>query len=64
VCAQMLKCHISTCREKKELQKILERKRLNSIIEAKKSEKEMLVMGFLISRTVLVWGLMVNSPKK
>jgi len=56
VCAQMLKCHISTCREKKELQKILERKRLNSIIEAKKSEKEMLVMGFLISRTVLVWG--------
>uniref|UniRef100_A0A673I9X9 Phosphoinositide phospholipase C n=1 Tax=Sinocyclocheilus rhinocerous TaxID=307959 RepID=A0A673I9X9_9TELE len=40
VCGQMLKCHISACREKKELQKILDRKRLNSIIEAKKAEKD------------------------
>lgn len=57
MCGQMLKCHISICREKKELQKILDRKRLNSIIEAKKAEKEKaetLVMVFLISRTVPV----------
>uniref|UniRef100_A0A672M9J7 Phosphoinositide phospholipase C n=1 Tax=Sinocyclocheilus grahami TaxID=75366 RepID=A0A672M9J7_SINGR len=40
VCGQMLKCHITTRREKKELQKILDRKRLNSIIEAKKAEKD------------------------
>lgn len=40
VCGQMLKCHISTCREKKELQKIMDRKRLNSIIEAKKADKD------------------------
>uniref|UniRef100_A0A9J8DKK4 1-phosphatidylinositol 4,5-bisphosphate phosphodiesterase n=1 Tax=Cyprinus carpio carpio TaxID=630221 RepID=A0A9J8DKK4_CYPCA len=40
VCGQMQKCHITTRREKKELQKILDRKRLNSIIEAKKAEKD------------------------
>lgn len=40
VCVQKLKCHISTRREKKELQKILDRKRLNSIIEAKKADKD------------------------
>uniref|UniRef100_A0A672QEW2 Phosphoinositide phospholipase C n=1 Tax=Sinocyclocheilus grahami TaxID=75366 RepID=A0A672QEW2_SINGR len=40
VCGQMIKCHISACREKKELQKILDRKRVNSIIEAKKAEKD------------------------
>uniref|UniRef100_A0A8C1XBR7 Phosphoinositide phospholipase C n=1 Tax=Cyprinus carpio TaxID=7962 RepID=A0A8C1XBR7_CYPCA len=38
VCGQMQKCHITTRREKKELQKILDRKRLNSIIEAKKQQ--------------------------
>lgn len=46
----MQKCHITTRREKKELQKILDRKRLNSIIEAKKAEKdkaEAWVMVFL-----------------
>ncbi len=36
----MLKCHISTRREKKELQKIMDRKRLNSITEAKKADKD------------------------
>uniref|UniRef100_A0A8C1EV81 Phosphoinositide phospholipase C n=1 Tax=Cyprinus carpio carpio TaxID=630221 RepID=A0A8C1EV81_CYPCA len=40
VCGQKLKCHISACREKKELQKILDRKRQNSITEAKKAEKD------------------------
>uniref|UniRef100_A0A8C2E8F7 Phosphoinositide phospholipase C n=1 Tax=Cyprinus carpio TaxID=7962 RepID=A0A8C2E8F7_CYPCA len=46
VCGQMQKCHITTRREKKELQKILDRKRLNSIIEAKKAEKDKAEFSF------------------
>uniref|UniRef100_A0A8C1XB81 1-phosphatidylinositol 4,5-bisphosphate phosphodiesterase n=1 Tax=Cyprinus carpio TaxID=7962 RepID=A0A8C1XB81_CYPCA len=49
VCGQMQKCHITTRREKKELQKILDRKRLN-------------IMVFLISRTVIFFFLqMLNG---